>query len=115
MARLTVRSRDKNRFSKNYPHVRAPKRLTFEGDNDVVIELLQLNFSNESSKSGNYSVPFDSSDFRVLVSPRDTTSQDSANVVLSVNDQLSDKTKVTVEASAPFTGIVDVVALKVGT
>ena len=115
MARLTVRSRDKNRFSKNYPHVRAPKRLTFEGDSDVVIELIQLTFSNESSKSGNYSVPFENNDFRVLVSPRDTTASDSANVVLSIDDNLSDRTKVTVDSSAPFTGIVDVIAIKVGT
>ena len=115
MARLKVRSKDKNRFSKKYPFVRAPERLVFEGDGGIQVELLTLSFSNESSKTGVYELPFEATDFRVLVSPRDSTNSDSANVALTVDDAVSDRTQVKVDASAPFTGLVDVIALRITT
>jgi hypothetical protein len=115
MARLKVRSRDRNRFSKKYPFVRAPERITFEGDGGIQVELLTLSFSNESSKTGTYELPFEDTAFRVLVSARDSTSSDSANVALSIDEAVSDRTQVKVNASAPFTGLVDVIALKVTT
>jgi len=49
-----------------------------------------------------------------MISPRDTTSEDSANVALSVLSSLTDTSQVTVTSSAPFTGVVDVVVIKVG-
>ena len=113
MPRLKVRSRDRNRFTKKYPFVRAPERLTFEGDGGIIVELLTLSFNNESSKTGSYAEPFDDTDFRVLVSARDSTDSDSANVALSIDANVSDKSQVKVDASAPFTGLVDVIALKV--
>ena len=114
MARLVAKTKDKNRFSKKYPFVRAPKRLVLETDGTIAIELLTLSFNNESSKSGFYDIPFESaSDLRVLISPRDTTNSDSANVALSIDDTLSDASKVTVMASANFTGVVDVIAMRV--
>ena len=116
MARLKVRSKDKNRFTKKYPFVRAPKRLVLETDGAIQVELLTLTFSNESTKTGTYDLPFENStNLRVLVSPRDTTNLDSANVSLAIDAAATDRTKVKVDASAPFTGVVDVIALRVET
>tara|TARA_Y100001937_G_scaffold125360_1_gene192007 strand:+ start:529 stop:879 length:351 start_codon:yes stop_codon:yes gene_type:complete len=115
MARLKVRSRDRNRFTKKYPFVRAPERLVFEGDGGIQVELLTLSFSNESSKTGTYQLPFEGTDFRVLVSARDSTSSDSANVALTIDESVSDVSQVKVDASAPFTGLVDVIALRITT
>lgn len=113
MAKLVGRIRDRNRFTKKYSFVRAPKKLVLETEGTLEIELLTLSFNNQSSQTGTYEVPFEGSDFRVLLSPRDTSASDSANVSLSVDDSLSDQYQVTINASAPFTGIVDVVALRV--
>lgn len=115
MARLKVRSRDRNRFTKKYPFIRAPQRLVLETDGAIQVELLTLSFSNESTKTGTYEIPFVDSSFRVLLSARDSTNLDSANVALAIDDAISDRSQVKVDASAPFTGLVDVIALKVTT
>ena len=113
MAKLVGRIRDRNRFTKKYSFVRAPKKLVLETEGTLEIELLTLTFNNQSSQTGTYEIPFEDTGFRVLISPRDTSSTDSANVSLSVDDNLSDQYQVTVNASAPFTGVVDVVTLRV--
>lgn len=113
MSRLLGRTRDRNRFTKKYPFVRAPQRLTVETQQTLEIELLTLEFNNESSKEGTFEQSFPDTTYRALISPRDTGAGDSANVALSIDDNLSDRFKITVNASAPFTGIVDVVALRV--
>ncbi len=115
MARLKGRSIDRNRMAKKYPFVRKPKRMGIYGDQDLIIELLSLTFSNESSKTGYYEIPYADTTYRVALSPRDTTSTDSANVVLSVDNDQTDLEKVTVLSSAPFTGIVDVIIIRIGT
>ena len=78
MARLKAKSIDRNRLAKKYPFVRAPKRMTFFGDNDIIIELLTVTFDNESTKTLNFSEPMTSTDYRVAFSPRDTSGSDSA-------------------------------------
>ncbi len=114
MARLKARSIDRNRLSKKYPFVRAEKRMTFFGDSDIVIELVSITFNNESSKTKVFDEPFVDTAFRVLVSPRDTSVNNSANVALNINDDLTNTSQVTIESSAPFSGIVDVVILRIG-
>ena len=114
MARLNARRRDKNRFTKKYPFLRAPSRFSFETTETIELEVLTLHFNNQSQATGVYQVPFKDTDYRVMISPRDTTSGDSANVALSVLSSLTDTSQVTVTASAPFTGVVDVVVIKVG-
>lgn len=115
MARLKARSIDRNRLSKKYPFIRAPKRMGIFGDKDVIIELLTLTFANESTKTGRFEIPYSDTTYRVALSPRDTTASDSANVVLFVDDDLSDISQVTVNSSAPFTGLVDVIIIRVAT
>ena len=114
MARLNARRRDKNRFTKKYPFLRAPSRFVFETTEVIELEVLTLRFENASQATGQYETPFDDDNYRVMISPRDTTSGDSANVALSVLDSLTDRSQVTVTASAVFTGVVDVVVIRVG-
>ncbi len=113
MARIAGRSRDKNRFSKKYPFVRAPQKITVETVGTLEIELLTMQFENESSKTVSFQEAFTDTTYRALISPRDTSSSDSANVSLSIDDSTTDQFQITVNASAPFTGIVDVIAMKV--
>jgi len=114
MARLKAKSIDRNRLTKKYPFIRAPKRMSFISDNDVIIELLTATFTNESQKTLNFEKPMPDTTYRVAFSPRNTTGTDSANVNLYVDDSQSDTSKITVLASAPFTGIVDVIIIRVG-
>lgn len=113
MARLKAKSIDRNRLSKNYPFIRVPQRMTFIGDNDVIIELVTLKFENESSKVAKFDSPFEDTDFRVVVSPRDTENSDSANVSLYINSTQTTTSQVTIESSAPFTGVADVIAIRI--
>lgn len=112
MARLKARSIDRNRLTKKYPFVRAPKRMTFFSDKDVVIELIVLEFQDEESKRADFEIPFSAKDYRAVISPRDTGT-DSANVNVYIEDSLSDASGVTVNASAPFTGKVDVIIIRI--
>ena len=116
MARTKSRSIDRNRFSKIYPFIKGPKRFTFMGDKDMVIEVLKVSFNNQSEKTVSFEVPFEDDQFRVALSPRDTTSSDSANVSLSIDDYVAgtNKSQIRIIASAPFTGEVDVIVIRVG-
>ena len=49
-----------------------------------------------------------------MLVPRDTGSGESANVNLYVDNSNSSAEKIRVVASAPFTGVVDVMAIKIG-
>lgn len=113
MGRYKGKSVDKNRLSKKYPYIRAPKRMTFIGDKDLSIELGTLLFQNEISKTLKFEVPFDDSEYNIMLVSRDIGTGQSASVNIYVDNQSSDRTKVTVSASAPFTGEVDVVAIRI--
>ncbi len=113
MSKIKARTIDRNRFNKKYPLVRTPKRLSFVGDSDLQIEILTVNFSNEDSKEVNFESEYPDTDFRILLSPRDTTSSDSAQVTLAIDSSQTNTAKAKIEASAPFTGIVDVVVIRV--
>ena len=114
MARLNARRKDKNRFTKRYPFLRAPSKFVLETTETIELEYLAIEFSNSSQETGFFESPFTDTNFRVMISPRDTTSGDSANVALSILDAQTDTSKVTIISSAPFTGIVDAVAIRVG-
>ncbi len=114
MARMKAKSIDRNRLAKKYPFVRAPKRMSFFGDNDIIIELLTVTFTNEAQKVVTFSEPMPSTDYRVAFSPRDTSGSDSANINLYVDAASTDANQIQVLASAPFTGVVDIIIIKVG-
>tara|TARA_B100001287_G_C22532625_1_gene458142 strand:+ start:228 stop:575 length:348 start_codon:yes stop_codon:yes gene_type:complete len=113
MAKSSSRTIDRNRYGKKYPLIRAPKKMTFQSTANLEIEVLSIEFVNESAKEATFEVPYPDTDFRILVSPRDTTTGDSAQVTLAVDNALTDTSKARIEASAPFTGIVDVIVIRV--
>lgn len=113
MGRYKARLIDKNRFCKKYPFVRAPKRLVFQSSSDMALELGQITFNNATTGVLVFEVPFDDKDYTVVAVPRDTTSTDSAQVNVYVDNANSSRFQVKVDSSAPFTGIVDVLAVRI--
>ncbi len=113
MAKVTTRTVDRNRFSKKYPLIRAPRRPVLQADSGLEIEVLTVEFNNEESKFGVFESAYPNTDFRVLVSARETTVNDSAQVTLAIDDASTSTTQVKIDASAAFTGTVDVIVLRV--
>lgn len=114
MSRIKFRLVDKNRLVKRYPFVRAPKKMALQSDStNVAIELGKLQFNNEDSKSFRFETKFDSANYNVVAVPRQSTTADSANVNIFVDGSASDSEQVTIGASAPFTGIVDIFAIEI--
>jgi len=113
MPRIKARVIDKNRYTKKYPLVRHAKRLTFQGDTDFEIEILSVVFNNEDAKSFTFESSYPDLKFRILLSPRDTTANDSAQVTLAIDDDWTSIRASRILASAPFTGIVDVIIIRI--
>ena len=116
MAKVKGRVIDRNRFSKKYSLRRAPQRLTYQGDTDFSIELGSLTFSNESQKTFTFEAPFPNDSYTVIAMARDTASktEGSANVSLYIDNATFSRDSVVIKASMKFTGVVDVIAVKVG-
>ena len=113
MGRFKGRIIDRNRLVKRYPFARAPKRPTFLGDNSIIIELGKLTFANEQEKEFFFEESFADTEYNIMLVPRDTGTGESANVNLYVDNTRSTTEKITVVASAPFTGEVDIMAVRV--
>ena len=115
MAKMKGRLFDRNRYNKKYPYVRAPKRNAYIGNKDLEMEILQVNFANESSKEIKFEFPFTDANYQVALTPRQTASEneDSASVSLSVDPNGRSSAGFTIRASAPFTGQVDVMVVKI--
>ncbi len=114
MGRYKAKQVDKNRLCKRYPFIRAPKRMVFQSTTVMALELGKIIFQNASVGTLVFEVPFDSTDYNVLAVPRDTTAEDSAQVNIYVDKANSSRFEVTVRSSAPFTGEVDVIAIRIG-
>ena len=116
MSSVKGKSIDKNRFSKKYSLRRQPQKLSFVGDTTFAVELGTLKFKNESEKVFKFEVSFDNQNYSVFAVPRDTAgnSEGSANVNVYVDNATFSKDSVTIKASMKFTGVVDVLAIKVG-
>ena len=115
MAKMKGRLVDRNRLVKKYSYVRAPKRLTYLGDRDMEMEAVQVDFNNQSSKYVNFEFPFSGPDYQVSLTSRQTAPEtdDSAAVTLSVEADSRTVNGFTINASAPFTGQVDVLVVKI--
>ena len=111
MANSRARLIDRNRFSKRYPFVRAPKRLTWQGEKQLSFELGSLEFNNESSKTFTFEAPFEDANYSVMATPKDTSGSGDAMVNIYISS-LS-RNAVTITASAKFTGTVDIFAVRV--
>ena len=116
MGKIRGRIVDRNRYSKRYPFIRAPKRYTYLGDDYLAIELGTLTFNDETQKQFNFEAPFSDTNYVVMATPRDTASNSvgSAQVSLMVDGSTLDRSFVRIIASDNFTGQVDVIAIKVG-
>ena len=82
--------------------------------NEMAIELGRLSFSNEAEKLFTFEEPFTDTNYAITVIPRDTTASDSAHVNIYIDNDRSNANQVMVVASAPFTGEVDIMAIRVG-
>jgi len=116
MAKVKGRIIDRNRYAKKYSLRRAPQRLTFIGDTDFSIELGSIKFNNESQKTFTFEAPFLNDNYSVMAMPRDTASNSagSADVSLYIDNATFSRNSVVIKASMAFTGVVDVIAIKVG-
>lgn len=112
MGSLRARLVDLNRFSKRYPLIRAPKRMSFLGDQDLAIEVGTIAFNNTDTGTLVFEVPFKDTSYQLAVAARDTGDVGGVDVNLYVTNKLA--SSVTVKASAAFTGNVDVFVIKVG-
>lgn len=104
---------DRNRYNKKYSFVRAPAKLFQISDQQLEIEVLRIQFNQDTEKTVSFEAPFADATYKAVVSSRQTTSEDSAHVVLHIDGDSSSATQITVVASAPFTGEVDVIAVRV--
>jgi len=111
MANLKGRLIDRNRFSKRYPLIRAPKRLTYQGDNNLAMEVGTITFTNADEGTLNYEVEFDDSNYQVIAIAR---SSETEGGDLNVWVSAATSQKVVVNSSTKFTGYVDILAVKVG-
>jgi len=116
MGKIRGKIVDRNRYSKRYPFIRAPKRYTYLGDDYLAIELGTLTFDKETVKQFNFEAPFADTNYVVMATPRDTAGDavGSAQVSIMVDGSTLDRSFVRIIASDEFTGQVDVVAIKVG-
>ena len=116
MGKIRGRIVDRNRYAKRYPFIRAPKRYTYLGDEYLAIELGTLTFTNDTEQQFNFEAPFSDNDYTVMATPRDTATNaaGSAQVSLMVDGSTIDRSFVRIIASSPFTGQVDVIAIRVG-
>ena len=114
MARMKGRLFDRNRYNKKYSYVRAPKNYAYIGDKNLEIEVQQVTFNNESSKEISFEFAFADSNYQVSLTPRQpSSSAESAAVNLSVDVHSRTATGFKILASAPFTGEVDVMVVKI--
>tara|TARA_Y100001963_G_C6466125_1_gene302402 strand:+ start:126 stop:476 length:351 start_codon:yes stop_codon:yes gene_type:complete len=116
MAKVKGRIIDRNRYTKKYSLRRAPQRLTYIGNTDFSIELGSLTFNNEDQKTFKFESAFPNDNYTVIAMPRDTASSadGSANVSLYIDNATFSRDSVLIKASMAFTGVVDVIAVKVG-
>jgi hypothetical protein len=112
MASLRGKIIDRNRYVKNYPFVRAPKRTTYLGDEYIAIEVGSITFTNTDSGTLKFDAPFGDDNYQIVAQAIDTGASNGANVVLYIST--ADQNSVTVKSSAPFTGKVDIIAMRLG-
>lgn len=107
---------DKNRYRKVYPRFRAEPRpgLKIEGDGDVVLESIVVNFNNEDQKTLTLDGPYNSVPTVTLTPVGDISDVNvfvSSIVLQSVPGSPGKKVFVTINSSASFIGKVHLQAI----
>ena len=113
MAKMKGRLIDRHRLVKKYSYVRAPKKNAFIGDKDLQMEIIQVSFSNESSKIVNFEFPFLSANYTVAPTPRQTVGESVDSAAVNLYVQSPTAQGFTIGATSPFTGVVDVMVVEI--
>lgn len=95
---------DANRRRKTYPFVRRVPVYKFEGENQVIIETASVAFTAADEVTHTFTEPFTAAPVVTL-----TAKEDNVNVYISAVTT----TSVTINASAAFTGSVELHAIQV--
>ena len=114
MGSLRARLIDRNRYSKRYPLIRAPKRVTYLGNQNMSIEVGSITFTNAESGTLTFELPFTDTSFQILASARDSGDSGGGDVNIWVDNATTTASSVTVKSSAIWTGVVDIFAVKIG-
>jgi len=114
MGSLRARLIDRNRYAKRYPLIRAPKRLTYIGDQDLAIEVGSIYFDNTNSGTFTFEIPFEDTSHQIIATVRDSGDSGGADVNIWVDGSASSSDKVVIQSSAIWTGYVDIFAVKIG-
>jgi len=114
MGSLRARLIDRNRYAKRYPLIRAPKRLSYLGTENISIEVGSITFTDADSGTLEFESPFLDDSYQVVIAARDTGDASGVNVNIYIDSASTSNKKIVVKASAKFTGIVDVFAVKTG-
>ena len=112
MASLRARLIDRNRYSKRYPLIRAPKRLTYEGDEDLALEVGSVYFDNTDIGTFKFEIPLPAGYFVQAMARESGGESADVNLYLKLGEATA--SQVSIRASAPFTGYVDILVIKVG-
>jgi hypothetical protein len=114
MSSLRAKLIDRNRFSKRYPLIRAPKRLVYLGDEYMAIEVGSIYFDNADSGTLTFEVSFKDASYHIVASLRDSGATSGADVNVYVDGPNTNTTQVAVKSSSKFTGYVDIFAVRLG-
>jgi len=114
MGSLRAKLIDRNRYSKRYPLIRAPKRISYLGDQNMSIEVGSITFTNAESGTLTFELPFTDTSFQILASARDSGDSGGVDVNIWVDNATTTASSVTVKSSAIWTGVVDIFAVKIG-
>jgi len=111
MGTLRVTSMDKNRYSKRYPLIKAPVRMTFVTDKEIGVEVGSIYFDNTNTGTFIFDVQFSDSNVQVFAIARKSDNEISD---VNVFVQSVSAGSVTIESSSNFTGYVDIFAVRIG-
>ena len=114
MGSLRARLIDRNRYAKRYPLIRAPKRLTYIGDQNLAIEVGSIYFDNVDSGTLTFEIPFADTSHQIVATARDSGDDGGADVNIWIDGSASSSAAVVVKSSAIWTGYVDIFAVKIG-
>ena len=114
MGSLRARLIDRNRYSKRYPLIRAPKRLTYLGDADMAMEVGSIYFDNAETGTLTFEIPFVNTSYQIVATARDSGDAGGADVNIWIDNSITTAAKVVVKSSAIWTGYVDIFAVKIG-
>ena len=114
MGSLRARLIDRNRYAKRYPFVKSPARLVYQGDEYMALEIGSIYFDGTDTGTLVFEAPFTDTSYQIIAQPRDKGGNGSANVITYIDDTNTDRTQAVIKTSAPFTGYVDILAVRLG-